>query len=113
MCDSDSELVKITRSKSKPKSGSSWFRKKPKDKSSKEQAVEKRDEDLTASVARGLVLPSGDAAVIAGSDIDVGETGEEEGTSSISQVCKCRKELPVTSSLHSRKKPRSLCSVNE
>lgn len=88
MCDSDSELVKITRSKTKSKSAPAWFRKKPKDKSSKECVVKKGNEDLTTPVARGPVLPSGDdVAAVAGGDIDVGEADKEEGTSSVSQVC--------------------------
>jgi hypothetical protein len=87
VCDSDSELVKITRSKPKPKSGSAWFRKKPKHKSPKEHVVEKGDEDRTASVAKGPAVPSSDnPAAVAGGSIDV-EAENEESTSSVSQVC--------------------------
>lgn len=88
-CDSDSELVRITRSKSKSKSGSAWFRKKPKDKPPKERIVEKGDEDPTVSTAsRGIALPSNDnVGVVAVGDIGIGEADKEEGTSSTPQVC--------------------------
>lgn len=86
ICDSDSELVRITRSKSKrkSKSGSIWFHKKPKDKPSEEPIVEKGDEDLTVLVAKSSVLL--DVATTAGGDIGVGEADKEEGTSSDAQV---------------------------
>ena len=88
MCDSDSELVKITRSKSKSKSRSTRFRKKPKDKTSKEHVAEKGDEDLTASATRGPVLSSSDnLAVGTRGDVDIGKADKEEGTSSDPQVC--------------------------
>ena len=94
ICDSDSELAKITRSKSKPKSSPTWFRKKPKDKPSKEPIVEKgNEEDLTASVVRGPVFPPSDnVAADEGVDTCVRESDKEEGTSSVPQVrarCKC------------------------
>ena len=88
MCDSDSEIVKITRSKSKSKSKSvpAWFRKRSKDKPSKGRTVEKGDEDPTPSVAGDPVSPSSDnVALDAGEGID-GDTNKEEGTSSATQV---------------------------
>lgn len=88
MCDSDSELVKITRSKPKSKSKSmpAWFHKKPKDKPSEGRTVEKGDEDPTPSVTRDLVSPSSDnVALDAGGGID-GDTDKEEGTSSATHV---------------------------
>lgn len=95
-CDPDSELVKITRNESEPKPGSARFRKKPKDKSSKECVAEKGDEDPAASVSGGHVFSSSDdVSVVVGGKIDVGETDKEEGTSSVSQVC------VVVSGLHS------------
>lgn len=84
VCDSDSELVKITRTKPKSKSGA-WLRRKSKDKPSKEPTAEKGNEDLTAPVAPGPALLSGDN-VVEEVDTDVGESDKEEGTSSIPQV---------------------------
>ena len=95
MCDSDSELVKIWRSKSKSKSksGPAWFRKKPKDKPSKGRTGEKENEDPATSVARDPVLSCSDnVAVDAGGGID-GDTDKGEGASSAAQVCVLRKLL--------------------
>lgn len=49
--------------------------------------MEKGDEDLTPSVAKGSMLPSSDNMdVTVGGDDDIGEADKEEGTSSASQV---------------------------
>lgn len=87
VCDSDSEPIKPTRNKSEPKPGSARFRKKLKDKSSKEHVAEKGDEDPTASVSGGHFFSSNDdVSVVAGGKVDFGEADKEEGTSSVSQV---------------------------
>ena len=92
MCDSDSELVKISRSKSKSKSksGPAWFRKKPKDKPSKGRTGEKENEDPATSVARDPVLLCSDNVAV---DAGGGDTDKGEGASSATQVCVLRKLL--------------------
>ena len=87
MSDSDSELVKITKAKtkSKPKLGVSRFHKRPKDKPSKEPIVEKGNADVTPPVATGPA-PLSDGDVTEGVDTDVEELDKGEGTSSLPMV---------------------------
>ena len=84
--DSDSELVKITEAKPKPKLGVPRFRKKPKDKSSKEPIVEKGNANVPTPVATGPA-PLSDGDVTEGVDTDVEEPDKGEGTSSLPMVC--------------------------
>lgn len=77
MCDSDSELVKITRAKPK-----SWLRRKSKDKSSKEPVAEKGNE---AVVPIGSAPLSG-GNVVEGAGADVVGSDRGEGTSSLATV---------------------------
>ena len=83
--DSDSELVKITKAKPKSKRGVPRFRKKPKDKPSKEPIVEKGNADAPAPIATGSApLSNGD--VTEGVDTDAEEPDKGEGTSSLPMV---------------------------
>lgn len=110
-CDSDSELVKITRAKSKPKFGALRFHKKSKDKSPKEPIVEKENEALTVSVARSPVsLPSDN--VVEEVDTDVGESDKEEGMSSFPKVRVWASPPGTTFSPPPRKNLKPLCFVN-
>lgn len=88
--DSDSELVKIARAKPKSKSGVPWFRKKPKEKSSKGPISEKRNADLTAPETEGPA-PLSDGDVTEGVDTDAEEPDKGEGTSSLPMVREERK----------------------
>jgi hypothetical protein len=84
--DSDSEVVKIKRSKSGrgSKPGPPWFRKKSKDESSMN---EKGNEDPTTSAATGPTLLSRHRVGFAGgADAGIEEEDREEGTSSAPQV---------------------------
>lgn len=88
VCDSDSEVVKRARTKPKSKSGVLGFRKKPKDKSTKEQAPEEKgNEGLSTSAAPIPALPSREnLAVAEGVATGIEESDKEEGTSSAPQV---------------------------
>jgi len=110
MCDSDSELVKITRAKSKSKSGAPWFHKRHKDRSSKEPIVEKGNADLASSVGKSPAMISSDNTAVSEG---VGESDDkEEGTSAIPKA-RIRESTPhITFSSSPRKTLMLSCSVN-
>lgn len=84
--DSDSELVKVTKSKKKLTPKAPWFRKKSKDKPQKEQMDEKGNGDPPTLVTTTPALPSLDAGVAEGIETGIEEVDKGEGTSSVPQV---------------------------
>ena len=88
MCDSDSEVVKITRVKPKAKSRVAFFHKKPKDKPTEDPIDEKGNEGVTTPAATLPALPPHDNVTIVEDDISgIEESDKEEGTSSTPRVC--------------------------
>lgn len=86
--ETDSEAVKTARAKSQSNSGVLRFRKKPKEKTTKEPVDEKGNEGFNTPAITIPAPSSRDNVAVAKSVVTSGEESDkEEGTSSAPQVC--------------------------